>query len=61
MDPYRRLAYIRIGVFGAFVVALFVAATLSGSLPNAKKIQDWGESLGPAAPLLYIPLSAVLS
>lgn len=61
MDRDRRLAYIRIGIFGAFVVALAVWATLSGSLPNAKKIEDWGESLGPAAPILFIPASAVLS
>jgi len=61
LDPPRRFAYLRIGLFGLFVVALFVAATASGSLPNAEKIEDWGESLGPAGPILFIPLSAILS
>ncbi|MBA3300529.1 MAG: TVP38/TMEM64 family protein [Thermoleophilaceae bacterium] len=61
MDRDRRLAYIRIGLFAAFVGALFIAVTISGELPSASKIRDWGESLGPAAPVLFIPLSAVLS
>lgn len=61
MNRDRKLAYIRIGLFAAFVLALFIVATVSGQLPGAGKLRDWGESLGGWGPVLYIPLSAALS
>lgn len=61
MDRDRKLAYIRIGLFAAFVAALFLAATVSGELPGAGKLRDWGESLGGWGPIVFIPLSAILS
>ncbi len=36
-------------------LALGIAA-LTGSFPSAGDVRDWGESLGPAAPVLFVPL-----
>ena len=48
-------ARLRLGIFAAIVLALFAAATLSGSLPSADEVRDWGEELGWAGPLVFIP------
>ncbi len=52
-------ARLRLGVFAAIVLALFATATLSGSLPSAGEISDWGEELGWAGPLIFIPAAAI--
>ena len=51
----------RLALFVALLAALFLAATLSGERPDAERIRDWGEGLGAVGPLVFIPLSAVLS
>ncbi len=51
-------ARLRLGVFAAIVLALFATATLSGSLPSADEVRDWGEELGWAGPLVFIPAGA---
>ncbi len=51
-------ARLRLGVFAAIVLALFATATLSGSLPSAGEVSDWGEELGWAGPLVFIPAAA---
>jgi uncharacterized membrane protein YdjX (TVP38/TMEM64 family) len=51
-------ARLRLAVFAAIVLALFATATLSGSLPSADEVRDWGEGLGWAGPLVFIPASA---
>ena len=56
----RRLALLRLGTFAALVVAIFVVATASGSLPSAERVRDWGDGLGVAGPLVFIPLSVAL-
>jgi uncharacterized membrane protein YdjX (TVP38/TMEM64 family) len=53
-----RRARLRLAVFAAAVLAVFVVATASGSLPNADEVRDWGESLGWAGPLVFIPAAA---
>jgi uncharacterized membrane protein YdjX (TVP38/TMEM64 family) len=51
-------ARLRLGVFAAIVLGLFAAATLSGSLPSADEVSEWGEELGLAGPLVFIPAAA---
>ena len=51
-------ARLRLTVFAAIVLALFATATLSGSLPSAGEVRDWGEELGWAGPLVFIPAAA---
>ncbi len=41
-------------------LALGIAA-LTGSFPSAGDVRDWGESLGPAAPVLFVPLFVVVN
>ena len=56
MDERARLA-----AFALLIAAIFVAATATGSLPDAEKVQDWADGYGVAGPLVFIPLAAVLS
>ena len=51
-------ARLRLGIFAAIVLGLFAAATLSGSLPSADEVRDWGEGLGWSGPLVFIPAAA---
>ncbi len=56
----RRAAILRLAVLAVVVGGVFLAATLSGNLPNSGEIRDWGDGLGPAGPVLFIPLSVAL-
>lgn len=47
-------------MFAIAVVALFLAAVLSGSVPNAGDIRDAGDGLGDAGPFLFVPAAAAL-
>ena len=62
-EPHRsrRAAYLRLAALAAVVGGAFLAATLTGNLPNADEVRDWGESLGPVGPVLFVPLSAGLA
>ncbi|MGH2839005.1 MAG: TVP38/TMEM64 family protein [Thermoleophilaceae bacterium] len=51
-------ARLRLAIFAAIVLGLFATATLSGSLPNAGEVRDWGEDLGWAGPLVFVPAAA---
>ena len=51
-------ARLRLALFAAVVLALFVTATLSGSLPSAGEVRDWGEELGWIGPLVFVPAGA---
>ena len=51
-------ARLRLAIFAAIVLGLFATATLSGSLPNADEVSDWGEDLGWAGPLVFAPAAA---
>lgn len=57
----RRAAFLRLAALAVVVGGVFLAATLSGNLPNADEVRDWGDGLGPLGPLLFIPLSVALA
>ena len=54
MEPAR----LRLVVFAALVLGLFLAATVSGEVPNAEEVRDWGDGLGWTGPLVFIPAAA---
>jgi uncharacterized membrane protein YdjX (TVP38/TMEM64 family) len=56
----RRLALIRVGLLAAVLAGVAIAALATGFRPSADELRDWGESLGPAGPVLFIPLSVAL-
>ena len=51
-------ARLRLAVFAALVLGLFLVATASGSLPSADEVRDWGDGLGWAGPVVFIPAAA---
>jgi uncharacterized membrane protein YdjX (TVP38/TMEM64 family) len=51
-------ARLRLALFAAIVLALFAAATVSGRLPSAEEVRDWGDGLGWVGPLVFIPAAA---
>jgi uncharacterized membrane protein YdjX (TVP38/TMEM64 family) len=51
-------ARLRLAVFAAIVLGLFAAATISGRLPSAEEVRDWGDGLGWAGPVVFIPAAA---
>jgi uncharacterized membrane protein YdjX (TVP38/TMEM64 family) len=52
-------ARLRLAVFATTVFGLAVAVTLSGSLPSAEEVRDWGDGLGWAGPVVFIPAAAI--
>ena len=58
MDSHRA-ARLRLAAFAIVVLVLFLAATLSGRLPSAGEVRDWGDGLGVAGPLVFIPAAAI--
>jgi uncharacterized membrane protein YdjX (TVP38/TMEM64 family) len=60
-DASLRRARLRVIAFVAAIGALAAGTTLSGNLPNSGEVRDFGESLGWAGLLLWIPVTAVLN
>jgi len=56
----RRLALLRVGLLAATLAAIAIVALVTGFRPSADELRDWGESLGPAGPVLFVPLSVTL-
>src|SRR4051812_44836411 len=56
----RRLALLRVGLLAATLAAVAIVALATGFRPSAGDLRDWGESLGPAGPVLFVPLSVAL-
>jgi uncharacterized membrane protein YdjX (TVP38/TMEM64 family) len=56
----RRLALLRVGMLAATLATIAVVALATGFRPSADELRDWGESLGPAGPVLFVPLSVGL-
>jgi uncharacterized membrane protein YdjX (TVP38/TMEM64 family) len=54
----HRAARLRLAIFATAVLTLFLAALLSGELPSAEEVRDWGDGLGAAGPLVFIPAAA---
>lgn len=60
-DPReRRLALLRVGLLAATLATVATVALATGFRPSADELRDWGESLGAAGPVLFIPLSVGL-
>jgi uncharacterized membrane protein YdjX (TVP38/TMEM64 family) len=57
----RRPALIRLGLFAAMLAAVTLYAAATGFRPSADDVRDWGESLGAAGPILFLPLSIGLA
>jgi uncharacterized membrane protein YdjX (TVP38/TMEM64 family) len=61
-DPRaRRAALIRLAAFAALLIAVFATATATGSVPSAHEIRDFGDGLGPLAPVLFVPVFVALN
>ena len=52
----RRSAIRRIALYAAAVAIVFGILAATGNIPSAQEVRDFGDSLGPAAPFLYVPL-----
>jgi uncharacterized membrane protein YdjX (TVP38/TMEM64 family) len=52
----RRAAIWRIAIGGAVVGAIFLAMIVTGSVPSADEVRDFGESLGAVALIAFVPL-----
>jgi uncharacterized membrane protein YdjX (TVP38/TMEM64 family) len=52
----RRWAIRRIVLYAAAVAIVFGILAVTGNIPSAQEARDFGNSLGPAAPFLYVPL-----
>ena len=52
----RRPAIRRIALYAAAVAIVFGILAVTGNIPSAQEVRDFGDSLGPAAPFLYVPL-----
>jgi uncharacterized membrane protein YdjX (TVP38/TMEM64 family) len=56
----HRAARLRLAGFAAVVLGLFIAATVSGRLPDADGVRDWTDGFGAAGPPVFVPLGACL-
>jgi uncharacterized membrane protein YdjX (TVP38/TMEM64 family) len=52
----RRPAIRRIALYAAAVGVAFAIALATGSIPSSEEARDFGDDLGPLAPVLYVPL-----
>jgi uncharacterized membrane protein YdjX (TVP38/TMEM64 family) len=53
-------ARLRLTIFAVLLLGFFLVAALSGSLPSADDIRDWGDGLGWAGPAIFIPAATGL-
>jgi uncharacterized membrane protein YdjX (TVP38/TMEM64 family) len=59
--PERRIALIRLAAFGALLAVVLAVGSATGSIPGAGEVREWGEDLGPAAPIAFVPLFVALN
>jgi uncharacterized membrane protein YdjX (TVP38/TMEM64 family) len=52
----RRPAIRRIAIYAAVVGVAFGVLVLTGSIPSSEEARDFGDDLGPLAPVLFVPL-----
>jgi uncharacterized membrane protein YdjX (TVP38/TMEM64 family) len=52
----RRPAFRRIAIYAAVVGVAFGVLLLTGSIPSSEEARDFGDDLGPLAPVLFVPL-----
>ena len=55
----RRVANLRIAIYVALVLLLIGVLATTGNIPNSSEARDFGDDLGPLAPILYVPLFVV--
>jgi uncharacterized membrane protein YdjX (TVP38/TMEM64 family) len=55
----RRVALRRIAIYAALVGVVFAVVVLTGSMPSADEVRDFGEGLGGLAVAAYVPLFVV--
>jgi uncharacterized membrane protein YdjX (TVP38/TMEM64 family) len=55
----RRLATWRVGIYVALVLLLIGVLWVTGSIPSSDEARDFGDDLGPLAPILYVPLFVI--
>jgi uncharacterized membrane protein YdjX (TVP38/TMEM64 family) len=55
------MALLRLAGFALLVATVVVVAVATGSVPSADEIRDFGEDLGPAGPVVFVPLACLLS
>ena len=52
---------IRLLIYGAVIGAAFIALVATGNLPSADEARDFGDDLGWAAPILFVPIFVVVN
>ena len=52
----RRSAFRRIAIYAAVVGVAFGVLALTGNIPSSDEVRDFGDDLGPLAPVLFVPL-----
>jgi uncharacterized membrane protein YdjX (TVP38/TMEM64 family) len=57
----RRAAAWRVALYGALIGTAVIAGTLTGALPTPEEVRDWGEKYGDWAPLVYVPVFALVN
>jgi uncharacterized membrane protein YdjX (TVP38/TMEM64 family) len=57
----RRAAIWRIAIGGVVVGAIFLGMIVTGSVPTPDEVRDYGESLGIAALLAFVPLFVLVN
>jgi uncharacterized membrane protein YdjX (TVP38/TMEM64 family) len=57
----RRQTLRRLAALAVLLAALFAGSIFGIGTPSADEVRDWGDSLGAAGPLLFVPLAAALS
>ena len=56
----RDAGKLRLLAFGGTLVIVAVAALVAGFRPSPERIRDWGDGLGAAGPVAFVPLSTAL-
>jgi uncharacterized membrane protein YdjX (TVP38/TMEM64 family) len=46
-------------IYGAVVGAVFAVVAATGNIPSSSEARDFGDDLGPLAPVLFVPLFVV--
>jgi uncharacterized membrane protein YdjX (TVP38/TMEM64 family) len=52
----RRVAFRRMAIYAAAIGTVFAVVAATGSLPSPDEARDWGEDLGDAAYVAFVPL-----
>jgi uncharacterized membrane protein YdjX (TVP38/TMEM64 family) len=57
----RRIAIRRIAAYGLVIGTIFLTLTLTGSFPSPDEARDWGDNLGDAAYVAFVPIFVVVN